>query len=351
MSQTLATKYRPQTFEEVCGQSITVDILKKVMENKKFKHVYLFAGDSGCGKTTLARIFAKAINQGIGEPIEVDGASGGNTENIRAIVESASQRALEGEYKVFIIDECQMLGGGRKENSPAWTALLKCIEECPEYTIFMFCSTDPEKIPDAVLNRMQRYNITKIDPKLIKERLLFICKQEGFINYEQTCDLISKTSHGCMRDAIMRLDQCADYSTDLKLENTKQILADISYESMFGLTWALQEKNEANLLTIINNLYNSGNDLKNFINTYLEFNLDLAKYCIFKNIQLTNIPEYLATVDNPVVQQTIDIANNLVWFRALIDLLLELKLSIKFDTSYKSTIEAYLLRFCRGVIK
>ena len=341
MSQTLAVKYRPKTFEDVCGQSITVKILEKAVEQKNFKHAYLFAGDSGCGKTTLARCFANAINQGSGEPIELDAASQRDIETIRAITDSANQRSLDSEYKVYIIDECQSY------TIVQWQAFLRSIEEAPEYTIYMFCTTEPQKLPATILNRLQRYNITKIDTETIKNRLKYICQQEGFTNYDQTCDLISKISNGCMRDAIMRLDQCANFSTDLNVENAKQVLTDISYEAMFKLTWALQDKKEEDMLSVIDKLYSSGNDLKNFINNYLEFVLDLSKYILFKNIELTNIPGYFATAENPVVQQTVQIADSLNWFKKLADLLLTIKLDIKYDTYYKSTIEAYLLRACR----
>ena len=146
-----------------------------------------------------------------------------------------------------------------------------------------------------------------------------------------------------MRDAIMKLEQCSNYSKDLSPENAKLILTDISYEAMFRLTVALQDKHEDQVLEIIEKLYNSGNDLKTFINSYLEFTLDLTKYILFKNMRLTNIPTYL----EPAIKQTIQINDSLNWFKAFTDLLLNIKAEIKYDTSYKSTIEAYLLRACR----
>ena len=341
MGQSLAVKYRPKTFEEVCGQSIVVKILEKAIEQKNFKHAYLFAGDSGCGKTTLARCFANAINQNAGAPIELDAASQRDIETIRAIRSSASERSLDSEYKIFIIDECQSY------TIVQWQAFLKVIEETPEYAIFMFCTTEPNKLPQTILNRLQRYNITKISPQVIKARLIEICQKEGFTNYEQACEIISKTSKGCMRDAIMKLEQCASYSTDLKTENVSQVLDSTLFATLFNLTWALQDKNEEGIIKNIDQLYTTGVDLRNFIDNYLDFALDLAKYIISKDIEITNIPAYLAADDNPVVQTTINISDALNWFRNLVDLLLTIKLDIKYDNSCKSTITAYLLRACR----
>lgn len=348
MSKALAVRYRPKTFDDIVEQNITTMILKKQLENKNFKNCYGFFGASGCGKTTIARCFANAINNNIGEPIEIDGATAGNVESIRAIVESANTRALNGEYKIFIIDECQMLGGGRKENSPAWTALLKCIEECPIYTIFIMCSTDPDKIPDAIINRLQRFNFLPISQAGIKNRLISICKQEGFSNYEQTCDLVSKISQGCLRDAITYLEKCADYSTDLSIKNTKAILGTFSYEIMFKLTLAIKNKDEKTCISIIDELTAAGQSIKQFINLYLEFCLDLTKYLLFKDINLTNIPSYLATKDNNVVEFTLTGQNTLEFLNNLTDSLLELKMLIKYDTNIKSTAEAYLIKLIRG---
>lgn len=338
----LATKYRPQRFEDVCGNKTTVTILKKVIEARKFKNVMLFAGASGCGKTTLARLVAKEINGNSNGITELDCASHNSVDDIRVIIDLAKERSLDSEYKIFILDECHML------SSAAWNASLKLLEECPKYTLLFFCTTDPIKIPLTVLNRMQRYNISKIDNKEIIARLKYVCSQEGYTHYDKACDFISKISGGSMREALTNLEKCVDYSSDLSLENVKTVLGDLSYETMFRLTWSLTQKKEDQLFSIIESLDKSGQDLKAFITTYTEFILDLNKYIIFKDISLTNIPEYLASEENPVAQFTINIEDNLNYFNKLVETLLEIKLNTKYDTSCKNTIIIYLLKFMRA---
>lgn len=343
MAQTLAVKYRPKTFEEVCGQNITTTILKKVLEKQTFKNAYLFAGPSGCGKTSVARCFASAINNGIGDPIEIDAASNNGVDQVRAIIESANQRSLTGTYKIYIIDECHAI------TSAGWQAFLKGIEETPEYTIFIFCTTEPNKIPVTILNRVQRFNISKIDATEVKNRLCYICQQEGFTNYEDTCELISKLSDGGMREAITKLDQCADYSTDLSLENSKNVLGEAPFERMLKLTNCLVGGNEQFMLAAIETLDREGKDLKQFVNEYLSFVLELSKYVLFKNISFTNIPAYLehSADEMTSVSYTTSFEGALDWFNYIIAKLLEIKSMIKNDTNVKAIIEAYLLQVCR----
>lgn len=171
--QSLATKYRPQTFETVSSQSAIITILRKQLELKKYTNCYAFCGPSGCGKTTIARIFGNAINQGKGNIIEIDGASNNGVDNIRAIIEEANSRSIDSEYKIFIIDECHMI------TTAGWNAFLKTIEEPPKYTIFMFCTTNPEKMPATINNRVMKFNLSKVDTNLIRKRLEYICEQEG----------------------------------------------------------------------------------------------------------------------------------------------------------------------------
>jgi DNA polymerase-3 subunit gamma/tau len=341
--KSLAVKYRPTTFENVCGNKTTIAILKQVIAKNMPKNAYLFSGPSGCGKTTCARILAKELNGNFYEPEEIDGATHNGVDQVRAIVESANQRSLTGTYKIYIIDECHMI------TSAGWNAFLKGIEETPEYTIFIFCTTEPNKIPATILNRVQRFNISKISTAEIKHRLEYICQQEGFTNYGDTCELISKLCDGGMREAITKLDQCADYSTDLCLANTKAVLGEAPFERMLKLTNCLIGANEQFTIIAIETLANEGKDLRQFIDEYLSFTLELTKYILFKNISITNIPEYLENSADSMtnVKLTTSFDNSLVWFNNLTDKLLELKSAIKYDTAIKAVVEAYMLQFCR----
>jgi DNA polymerase-3 subunit gamma/tau len=233
--------------------------------------------------------------------------------------------------------------------SAGWNAFLKGLEDCPEYTIFIFCTTEPNKIPVTIQNRMQRFNIAKIGAQEIKNRLFYVCQQEGFINYEDTCELISKLCDGCMREALTMLDQCADLSNDLCLENTKAVLGEAPFERMLKLTNCLIGGNEQFTLVAIETLAQEGKDLKQFVNEYLSFTLELTKYVLFKNIAVTNIPAYLENSTDTMtsVMATTSFEGALDWLNYLATRLLEVKNTIKYDTSVKAIIEAYLLQVCR----
>ena len=175
---------------------------------------------------------------------------------------------------------------------------------------------------------------------------MYICQQEGFTNYEDSCEFISKMSNNSMREAITFLEQVADYSKDLSIEVAKKVFGSISYETMFKLTWAIQKNESANIISIIETLFNEGQDLKNFVNTYLSFILDLAKFSIFKDINLTSIPSYLASANNSVVQFTTNQVSQ-EYFTDLATKVLEIKTNIKYDLNYKSTIIIMLLNIAK----
>lgn len=335
--ESLAVKYRPATFAEVCSQEATVRILSKMAERRTFKNTLLFCGASGCGKTTIARIFADMVNQHQGLPIEIDGASNNGVENIRDIVRSATERSLNSEYKIYIIDECHAL------TSQAWQAFLKCIEEPPHYTIFIFCTTDPQKIPQTILNRVMRFNFNRIPSSIIYDRLMYICKQEGFTNYKETCDYISRISNGGMRDAIALLEKCAEYSTDLDIKNSLACIDHFSYELFFKLINFLIDGKEGDTLKIINEVYFNGDNLKLFEEQFLVFCLDVLKYSLFKSVELTKIPSSLQNQ----LEAVVNFDNASAYYSYVVDKLLAVKNMLKEDQDVKSTLEIGLLNIAR----
>lgn len=339
----LAVKYRPQTFEEICGQKSIVKILDRQLETNKIKNCYLFCGPSGTGKTTIARALAKRINANKGTPIEIDAASNNGVDNIRNIIDEAKTRALDAEYKIFIIDECHAI------SNSGWQAFLKTIEEPPEKTIFMFCTTNPEKVPATIQNRVMKFNLSKVPTKEIRDRLIYICTEEKFKDFEESCDYIAKVSNGGMRDAIACLDKVADYSESISIENTLEVLGNYSYDDFLKLTNSIidtmcDKNNEKTMLSILDSIDNSGKDMKNFVDQYMSFILDLIKYSLFKDMASTKLPKSL----EEKVKYCVSFDGNIDIFNNMINSLLTLKNDIRFDNNPSLSIKATFIKIIRG---
>lgn len=337
MAESWANIFRPTKFDDVCGQSSIVKILQRQIDKKDYKHAYLFCGPSGCGKTTIARILANEINGSLSGLEEMDAASNNGVDNVRNIIKSAQERSLTSTYKIFLIDECHAL------SNQAWQAFLKCIEEPPTYTIFMFCTTDPQKVPATIVNRCQRYNLSKISTAKIRDRLEYICKEKKLENYQESIDYIAKISNGGARDAIATLEKVASMNSVLSLQDTLDVLGTYSYDVFFTLVNNIIDGNQAEVVKTISEIYYKGNDLKIFVDQFFSFVLDVTKYSLFHSTDLLEIPSALTDK----LDSSVNIENAPKYYMYIVDNLLELKAKIKNDTSIKTTVEATFLHISR----
>ena len=339
---TLAVKYRPKTFDDVVEQEAIKDILTEQIETNSFKHAYLFCGPAGCGKTTAARIFANEMNKGKGNPIEVDAASNNGVDNIREIIDNAKRKALDSEYKVYIIDEVHMLSIG------AFNALLKLLEEPPAGTIFIMCTTDPQKIPATILSRVQRYDFSKISLDNIAARLKHIIEEENltaevqgsFLCEDEAIEYIAKLAEGGMRDAITMLDKCLSLSPTLTVESVVKALGTVNYGIHFELLYQLASRGSLKAVEVIETVYNSGKDIKQFIKQFQFFVLDVCKYQMFesfKYIAIPELPEYKTKMEDEDYDDCLKILD---WAR-------QLNADIKWESNAKAMIETAILVFCK----
>lgn len=311
-------------------------ILTQQLENNETKNAYLFCGGAGTGKTTCARIFAQEINKYMGNPIEMDAASNNSVDDVREIIQQAKTKSLDSEYKVFIIDECHAL------SNTAWQAMLKLIEEPPAKSIFIFCTTDPQKIPKTIISRVQRYDFQRISQSGIVNRLKDIIHMEhkdcNDILYEdEALDYIAKLADGGMRDAITLFDKCIAFSSNVTLENVVEALGTTNYDMLFNLTDAILDKNVDKVVDIVENIHMSGKDLKQFIKTYIAFILDVCKYDVtgsFKYLQLPSLYEDRLREYN---------RNDVAVCQSLLSVLIKLNADIKWESSPKVMIESTLM--------
>lgn len=327
--KSLAIKYRPTTFDDVSEQGAVKTILTQQLEAGETKNAYLFCGGAGTGKTTCARIFAREINHGEGNPIEMDAASNSSVEDVRSIIQQAQTKSLDSEYKVFIIDECHSI------SNTGWQAFLKLIEEPPAKSIFIFCTTDPQKIPKTILSRVQRYDFQRISQQGIVDRLHYILDMEfenkSFQWHRDSLEYIAKLADGGMRDAITLLDKCLAYSEDLALENVVKALGEVDYDLMFALAMSIICKFEDKVIYYIEYIHSQGKDLKQFMRSFMNFVLDVNKYLVFESFDYISIPNYCDLSGYKKYAKE---------FRRLLDVVVKLNADVKWDTAPKYLIEA-----------
>ena len=299
MYQVLYRKWRPRCFADVAGQEHITSTLANEIVSGKVSHAYLFTGSRGTGKTTCAKIFAKAVNclhpvdgnpcnecevcRGIDDGtildvIELDAASNNGVDNIRDIIEESNFTPVNARYRVYIIDEVHMLSTG------AFNALLKTLEEPPEHVKFVLATTEVHKIPSTILSRCQRFDFHRITPEAIAKRVMFVAEQENIDLAEDSAFLIARIADGALRDALSLLDRCSG-SGGLITPDVVSAAAGLAQKDyLFSLVDAVRERDISSAFDLINTLHNNSCDMERLCTELLNH---------FRNLMI------IKTVKNP----------------------------------------------------
>ena len=282
----LYRKFRPPVFEDVKGQDHIITTLKNQIKSDRVGHAYLFCGTRGTGKTSVAKILARAVNcehPVDGSPcgecemckaiaagnsmnvIEIDAASNNGVDNIREIIDEVSYSPTKGKRKVYIIDEVHMLSAG------AFNALLKTLEEPPEYVMFILATTEVQKIPITILSRCQRYDFHRITIDTIEDRLREVVNAEGISVEEKALRYIAKTADGSMRDSLSLLDQCIafNYGEELTYDKVLGVLGAVDTEVFSKLFSAIYNQDANSALSILSDVVIQGRELAQFVNDFV----------------------------------------------------------------------------------
>lgn len=356
----LYRKFRPGEFEDVKGQSHIVTTLKNQIKADRIGHAYLFCGTRGTGKTTIAKIFAKAVNcehPVDGSPcgecpscksiaagssmnvIEIDAASNNGVDNIRQIREEVEYRPAEGKYKVYIIDEVHMLSIG------AFNALLKTLEEPPSYVMFILATTEAHKIPITILSRCQRYDFRRISIDTIAARLKELMEKEQVPAEEKAIRYVAKAADGSMRDALSLLDQCIAFhlGQELTYDKVLDTLGAVDTEIFSRLLRRVLEKNAVGVIGVIEEMVIEGRELGQFVTDFTWYlrNLmlvqssdDMEDVLDISTENLALLKEEAAMVDTEILMRYIRIFS-------------ELGNQIKYASQKRILIEVAFIKLCR----
>ncbi len=362
--QALYRQFRPANFDEIVEQKAPVATLRKTVLTGKIGHAYLFCGQRGTGKTSIARVFSRAINcenpvngnpcnecavcKGIldgslMDVIEIDAASNRSIDNIRSICEEVSYAPSRAKYKVYIIDEVHMI------TTEAFNALLKTLEEPPAHAVFLFATTEPHQIPQTILSRCQRFDFRRISLEAIKGRLRYICDKESIKCSDEALDLIASMSDGAMRDAISFLDQAAAMASGelITPEAIEEMTGTVNIDFIADFATILIEGSFDKLPVKCKELADSGRD-------FIQFTLDLAEY--FRNLLIVRVvpdPIKLIPASTKSLKRMYEVANltNSQTLTGFIASFSKIVSDLKWSPSVRTSFEIAMLRLCGRRIK
>ncbi len=331
--QALYRAYRPQKFSEVVGQKNIITTLQNAIKLNKVAHAYLFCGPRGTGKTSLAKILAKALNcengpsiepccscsvcEGItkgviADVVEIDAASNTSVDDIRILRDTVKYLPTVAKYKVYIIDEVHML------SNAAFNALLKTLEEPPHYVIFILATTEPYKLPNTILSRCQRFDFQSISTDDILKRLKIVANEENIKIDDAALNQIATAAEGGMRDALSLFDQCISYSTgeSITLNDVLNVSGNISYTKMIELLSNCVDENETNAVIILDSILKEGKEVPKVINDLILFLRDVLLY---KNNSILdrkmmfddeNFKSFANKISKAIIYKWLDILND-----------------------------------------
>lgn len=356
----LYRKFRPTNFTEVKGQEHIVTTLQNQIKTGRIGHAYLFCGTRGTGKTTIAKIMAKAVNclspvegnpcgecemckrianQTAMNVIEIDAASNNGVDNIREIIEEVSYRPADGGKKVYIIDEVHMLSTG------AFNALLKTLEEPPEYVMFILATTDPQKIPITILSRCQRYDFKRIGIDTISDRINELLEAEKIVAAPEAVGYIAKKADGSMRDALSLLDQCIAFhiGEELTYDMVLEVLGAVDSEVFVKLTKGIMAGDVKSVIAVLDEVIYGGKELPQFVSDYIWYlrNMMLLKTSDIPADTLGVSTDTYANLKAQAGQLDLDAITKYIFEFS------ELANTIKFASQKRVLAEVTLIKLCR----
>ena len=358
--QALYRKYRPRDFSSVRGQENIVTTLKNQIQADRIGHAYLFCGTRGTGKTTVAKIFARAVNcenpgpdgpcgqcamcraiesQASMNVVEIDAASNNRVDDIRQVIDEVQYSPTEGRYKVYIIDEVHML------STSAFNALLKTLEEPPSYLIFILATTEAHKIPLTILSRCQRYDFKRISVDTIAERLRELLDSEGMEAEEKALTYIARQADGALRDGLSLLEQCVSFYFGEKLtyEKVMQVLGAVDQTVYHELMEALLKNRVEDVVNVVGRVAEQGKDLTRFVSEYIWY---LRNLLVIKTAEDVGQLVDMSAENLMEMQKYAEEVETEMLFR-YIRVLSELANEMKYGNNRRVLLEVALIRLCR----